>query len=164
MKNKISFAVMVVALFAVCGGWYYSTQKTLHYASELNRSEAKVQELERQPAVKIAELKADLLKRLKKCESQDRTEDDAPILLDSNNEMSIGELMFQIKTVQYYYKKLYSKEITRKEAVLVALDHDKAFELAGDIIFKDGKGIGNWYNCDKKNGFSSEIAIIKKLQ
>lgn len=164
MKNKIVFAVLVLVAVGSIFGWSRANEKVLHYVAELNESKAVVEELERQPAVKIAALKQDLLARLKKCETMGKTSDDAPIILDTNNEMSIGELMFQIKTVQYYYKKLYAKEITRKEAVLVALDHDKAFALAHDIVFTDGKGIGNWHNCDKKNGFSSEIAIIKKLQ
>ncbi len=47
---------------------------------------------------------------------------------------------FKKATVQHYYKALYGKDTTAKDAVLIALDTSKAAALAKDILFmtKDG--------------------------
>ena len=113
---------------------------------------------------KIEELKGKLVADIQKCESAGHKENDGIIIFDSNNEASIGTLQFQRKTVQHYYKTLYGKTITPKEAVLIALDDEKAEQLAHDIIFKDIKGVSNWYNCANKTDAQGRIKIIKELQ
>lgn len=112
---------------------------------------------------KIESLKDDVVNQLMSCESAGHDEDDGIIIFDTNNKASIGQAQFQVKTVIYYYKKLYGKDITPKEAILIALDQDKAASLAKDIIFK-ADGLGNWYNCTKKLGLDSQVAVIKKLE
>ena len=113
---------------------------------------------------KVAELKADVVARLLACESAGHTEDDGIIIFDSNAKASVGQLQWQVSSVQYYYKKLYGKNITRKEAVLIALDTQKASQLASDVIFREG---GNpekdWYNCSKKLGLAAEVKVLNKL-
>ena len=114
---------------------------------------------------KINELKAEVLDLLMKCESEGYTEATGLIVYDSNKVPSIGQYQFQKATIVAYYKKLYNQDITGKEAILIALDTDKARKLASDIIFtlEEDKGINNWYNCNKKNGLSAKVEIINKL-
>ena len=115
-------------------------------------------------APKIDELKSNLVEAIQKCESKGHKESDGIIIFDSNSEASIGTLQFQRKTVQYYYKHLYGKTITAKEAVLIALDDEKAEQLAHDIIFKDSKGVNNWYNCANSINAKGQLTVIKTLQ
>ncbi len=142
---------IVTAAFAgmfMAGGLFFSTSTvTAHMTTVDNTPE------------KIAALKTDLLNRLSKCEGNT---DASAIIIDTNNQVSIGIYKFQIKTVQMYEKKLYGKTVSREDAILIALDDEKAGALASDIIFKEG-GIGNWYNCDLKHGFGAEAKVISKL-
>ena len=62
-----------------------------------------------------------------------------------------------------YYKTLCGKDITPKDAVLIALDTPKAAALAKDILFTAKDGWRNWYNCATKLSLPAEIAIIQKL-
>jgi len=135
------------------------------YNTGLNKSEVIFTETKSNLPEKIEGLKDDVVARLAECETPGYEESDAPMILDSNSAMSIGRWMYQIKTVQYYWKMFYKEDITRKEAVLIALDEKKASELTKKIIFEDeGKGIGNWHNCNIKHGFKAEINLIKKLE
>lgn len=112
---------------------------------------------------RIEVLKDDVVTRLMQCESAGYSEDDGIIIFDTNGKASIGPLQFQKATLIHYYKTLYSKDITKKQAVEIALDRTEASQLAKDIIFTTDKGISNWINCDKKLGLSAEIKILKKL-
>jgi hypothetical protein len=115
---------------------------------------------------KIKELKREVLDTLQSCESNGSNEEDGLIVYDSNKVASIGQFQFQKKTVIGYYKALYNKDITGKEAIIIALTTNDARQLAEDIIFsnlQNDKGIDNWYNCNKKHSLSSKIAFINKL-
>lgn len=114
---------------------------------------------------RLEALKDELVNDLaKKCETKGAKEPDAVIILDSNNEMSIGAWQFQIKTVQHYVKLFEGRNISRKEAIAIAIDHDKAKELTKQILFEDAKGAANWLNCSNKLGLPQQISLIKKLE
>lgn len=113
---------------------------------------------------KVDMLKADVVNQLKSCESNGYKEKDGLIVFDTNQKPSIGKLQFQVKTVVYYYSKLYGKTITNKEAIEIALDESKASDLAKDILFKVDNGSGEWFNCSKKLGLQNQINIINKLK
>lgn len=112
---------------------------------------------------KLESLKMGLVDSLAKCESAGLTEDDGIIIFDTNNKASIGPLQFQKKTVIYYEKSLYSKDITAKQAVEIALDKDESYALAKDIIFTTDSGLKNWINCGNKLGLRAQVDIINKL-
>lgn len=114
-------------------------------------------------SLKVNELKGQVLADLKEGESRGHVESDGIIIFDSNNKASIGSYQFQKDTVIHYYKVLYGKDITGKDAVLIALDDQKAAELATDIIFKTDNGWRNWYNTSKKYGLPQKIDFIKSL-
>ena len=113
---------------------------------------------------KIEEIKDEALESLKQCESAGYSEEDGIIIFDSNNQASIGQFQFQKKTVIHYYKILFNKDITAKEAVLIAMDTAQAKKLAYEIIYKTEKGHTNWYNCSKKIGLTETLKIVNKLE
>lgn len=77
---------------------------------------------------------------------------------------SWGVMQFKLTTVIYYYDVLYGEKITEKEAVLIALDDDKARSLASDIIFKVEGGVWNWSAANNDaNYFSYQIPFIRSL-
>lgn len=97
------------------------------------------------------------------CEVKGVTEPDSALLLDSNNQMSIGRFQFQIKTIQYYTKRFENVELNRHDAIVLALDATKSKELARKIIF-DGNGLeGNWLNCSNAHQLSKEVEVIKSF-
>jgi hypothetical protein len=112
---------------------------------------------------KVNALKNDLVYQIKDCETSNFKEDDGVIVFDTNKKASIGLWQFQIDTVIYYYKKLYSKDITRKEAILIALDEERSAELTERIIFETEGGYKNWAICSDKKKVVSQLAIIKKV-
>lgn len=120
---------------------------------------------------KLEALKIDVIDRLSQCENP--KQNDGLIVYDNNtagsltgqNIPSIGPLMFKITTVKSSYLALYEKTLTDKEAVEIAMDKEKSYALANDIIFsgKDKKGVDHWHNCNVKLGLAAEVNIIKKL-
>lgn len=112
---------------------------------------------------KVNDIKDKIISDIQSCESVGHKESDGIIIFDSNKEASIGTLQFQRKTVQHYYKTLYGQDITPKEAILIALDDDKAEALAKDIIFKDSKGWKNWFNCGTKTNTETKLKVINEL-
>lgn len=112
---------------------------------------------------RIESLKDDVVNRLSQCESAGAKDPDGLIIFDSNKKASIGRLQFQVSTVQYYYKSLYQKTISQKEAIEIATNPEKAKSLAKDIMFKSKNQANDWYNCAVKLDLNKEIQIIKKL-
>jgi len=115
-------------------------------------------------AGKILEIKKEVIDSLRACESGGYSEEDGILIRDSKETISIGTFQFQKKTVIHYYKTLYGKDITGKEAVLIALDDTRSAELAEAIIFGTDGGFKNWLNCSNKIGIKYSVELIKKLQ
>ena len=87
----------------------------------------------------IEALKDSVVDRLAKCETHGRPDAGSVVVIDTNNEASIGKLQFQAKTVVHYTKLIESRSIDRKQAVEIALHSEQAANLAKRIIFeKDG--------------------------
>lgn len=113
---------------------------------------------------KVAKLQDELMHDLSiNCEVRGAKEPDAIIVFDSNSEASIGRFQFQIKTVQHYVKVFESRDITRHEAIQIAIDKSRATELARQILFKEKDGVRNWINCGNKLGLRERIKIINSL-
>ena len=112
---------------------------------------------------KIEELKADVVERLKQCESTDATEDDAVINPHDGGSPSFGLLQFKLDTVQRYVKKFDGKDLTRYEALLLAMDEERSRELAERVIFDEIGGVFNWENCARKENLAPRIEVIREL-
>ena len=114
---------------------------------------------------KIENLKHEVLNQLSKCESAGYKEDDGLIVFDSNAKASIGNFQWQVASVIHYMKVLKGKDVTRKEAILIALDKDSAGELAKMVMFETKNMAGkDWYNCNNKYNLDEQIKLIKKLE
>lgn len=112
---------------------------------------------------KIEDVKSGIIADIKLGESLGKPESAGLIIYDTNKEMSIGSYQWQIKSVQYYYKKLYKKEISRKEAILIALDDSLAGKLTYDVVFGEKEGWRNWYNTSKKYNIESRLKLLAQL-
>ena len=112
---------------------------------------------------RIDALKDETIEELAQCETKGVAEPDAAIVFDTNSQASLGALQFQIKTVQYYVKKLDDKDITRVQAIAIAIDHDEARELAKRIIFELGV-TKDWVNCGRRIDLDKTVDIINQLE
>ena len=118
--------------------------------------------------VKVNELKGQLVSEIQKCESAGYDENDGIITFDGNKNKkveipSIGTYQWKKSSIIYYYDTLYQKDITGKEAVLIALDDEKAGQLASDVIFRTDNGLSNWLNCSRKMGSVQKLQVINSL-
>src|SRR6266853_1254397 len=141
-RDWTSVLGMVAALFAflalLVGGWATKTVIDPNL-SVVNVAHADVITIKPDRLdAKVAQLKDDVVEQIGKCESGMTTEPDAALILDTNGEMSIGLMQFQIKTIQMYAKKFYGKAVSRTEAINIAIDHQQSHDLARDILFKEG--------------------------
>ena len=108
----------------------------------------------------IERLKDSVVNRLASCETKGRPDADSVIVVDTNNEASIGRLQFQPNTVVNYTKLFEGRSIDRREAIQIASNGQRASELAKRIIFEKD-GVGNWHVCSKKLGLVPEIKVIQ---
>lgn len=124
---------------------------------------------------KIEGLKNDVINELKACESSGATEDDGLVVYDplvsnpsstaKRNIPSFGEFQFKKDTVIHYFKMKTGKTLTQKEAILLALDTDRASELAKFIGFETkSKLSSDWRNCSIKYNLDSKVDLIKKFE
>ena len=108
----------------------------------------------------IEALKDSVVDRLAKCETHGRPDAGSVVVIDTNNEASIGKLQFQAKTVVHYTKLIEGRSIDRKQAVEIALHSEQAASLAKRIIFEKD-GLSNWHVCSKKLGLMPEVKRIQ---
>lgn len=158
-RNTRRLLTVIIIGGALYGGYQYGnlTVKTeVVYAEDT--SHQMFQE-------KIESLKQGVVDQLMACESAGYKEEDGLIVFDSNAKASIGNAQWQVASVIHYVKLLRSKDITKKEAVLLALDRKEAGELAKQVMFETKNMAGrDWVNCDRKLGLDNQIKLIKQLE
>jgi hypothetical protein len=158
---KVVLLVIVLVIGAYYGGSYFN--KKIVY-----------KQIEKQVILdnlteKVNELKGSLVNDLRQCESGGYNIDSGLITFDPHKTnksvapASIGLYQWKVDSIKHYYKTLYQKDITGKEAILIALDDEKSSQLTSDVIFKTDNGLSNWYNCSKKLGLQSRLNIINEL-
>lgn len=128
---------------------------------------------------KIEQLKWKVIADIKSGESNNAKEQDAIITYDppvdtsnlrcKKDILSFGNYQYKVCTVISYYKVLYGKKITQKEAILIALDDKLAGQLTYDIVFNSPKGDkaeDHWYNTARspKYNIKGQLLAIKELQ
>lgn len=163
----MTVALGIIYIAVQFGRAYYPVIK---YQSIINTAEAEQIDTLRN---KVEALKWEVIDGIKAHESKGYDEDDGLITYDplqsnpsktkKKDIASIGSFQLKQTTIIYYYKKLYNEDITMKEAVLIALDDQKARQLAYDIVFK-ADGINNWLNYANKQTTKSKLSIIKELE
>jgi len=131
-------------------------------------------------AQKIDSLQNSVVEQIHVCEKQNYSESDGLVTYDpteamyqknigkhhfiNTGELSFGTYQFKQSTVIYYYKTLYNKVITGKEAILIALDDKLAGDLTKDILFKTKDGWKNWINCSNSLNLPVMIQAINKIK
>lgn len=111
----------------------------------------------------IQEMKDAVLDDLAYCESRTSNHINWDDYGEGKNRASFGMYQFKVGTVQHYWKILEGEEITDADAVLLALDTERAREFAERIIFDIQGGIFNWENCSKQHNLVGKVELIKKL-
>lgn len=77
---------------------------------------------------------------------------------------SWGVMQFKIPTVMWFYSQLYGEEITEKQALMIALDDDKARALASDAIFQIEGAVWHWSAADNDPSYYAyQIPFIRSL-
>jgi hypothetical protein len=115
--------------------------------------------------LKIRELKNAVLDDLAKCESGGRNEVDGIVVLDSNDKGSYGPYQWQRTSYMYYYEKQTGQQISGRDAIIHALQGDKARALAEYVIFETENGVSkDWVNCSHWHGLQERVDMIKMLE
>lgn len=158
IKITILSVLVVCAVTVILGIGGHIHPRTVYQNVEVDKSSELF-------AKRIDALKNDVVGRLRACESAGFKETDGLIVFDTNKKASLGTLQWQIGSVQYYKMLFEKKQITGKEAVLIAMDDKQAGELAKRVMFETkNMASKDWLNCATRLNLDSEIAIIKKLE
>jgi hypothetical protein len=156
-KQALVFLVVIAGI--PLGGTAY--QKLVHvFHEELVYVAAPRAYAEMLQVNTVEEMKADVLDRLSKCESGGNS--DVGIVFDSNGKASIGVFQWQIASFQHYWFKKNGEKLSNKDAIVYALDEDKARDLASWVIFETNKGSGSdWVNCTNWHDLDALVDFIK---
>ena len=120
--------------------------------------------------VKINQLKGELIKDIFDNERAGHSEEDALITWDSNPNhksveiASVGNCQWKIPTLQESYLKYHGVQLTRKAAIIIALDDGKCKELMTKVIFSEENGWKKWYNSGVKVKASARLEVIRELE
>jgi uncharacterized protein YoaH (UPF0181 family) len=79
--------------------------------------------------------------------------------------MSYGVMQMKISTVQRWYKQINGKEITQKEALLLALDDVQSVEFAKRVIIEIEGSVFEWSSTrGDEQYYNDMISTIRSLQ
>lgn len=152
-------AIALLASYSLVAACYviYAEFVPSNASASVNESEAVFE-------AKIESLKDSVIDQLISCESKGYKESDGLIVFDSNKVASLGVLQWQVKSVQYYYKLRTGNDITKKEAIELALNEQEARSLAKYVGFETKNMFGkDWFNCSRKHDLDKQVLLIKKL-
>jgi hypothetical protein len=115
--------------------------------------------------VDIDAAKEKVIDMLEKCESGGKNEEDGIVVLDTNNVGSYGVVQWQRKSVMHYHHKRTGEKLNGRDAILLALDRERARDLAKWVIFDTDAGVAtDWVNCSRMHGLQTRVDLIKELQ
>ena len=108
----------------------------------------------------IDERKDESIRQLAHCESGGSGPSDRPIY--GGRGAYLGRLQFATRTVMAYVQKRDGIALNPKDAAALALDYDRAADLAKYMIF-DLEEPWHWPLCSKKVNAQAEIAALKQI-
>ncbi len=166
--TKLSLKISAILCLLMWFGFGFSMlvpQKMAYADREINTSDEMF-------AAKIDSLKDAVVDQIMSCEGAGHSEayglvtyDPRRDEKDPKNIPSYGLMQFKQSTVIYYSKLLYKKDVTGKDAIILALNKDQARALAKDVMFKTkAMASGDWVNCAAKFDSDKQIILIKKLE
>lgn len=119
---------------------------------------------------KIDQLKGELIKDIFDNERAGNSEEDALVTWDPDPKRpsvevaSIGSCQWKIPTLQESYLKHYGEQLTRKGAILIALDDEKCKEVMTKVIFGEENGWRKWFNSGVKVKAQQRLEVIRELE
>ncbi len=155
-------SIVAISMFAV---WFLPKVAIVNNYVKADTITATTTEYVDMTPEKIKKVQDKLLDELSLgCEVKGSTEPDGVLILDSNNKMSIGRFQFQITTVQHYVKQFENKDISKHDAIVLALDATEAKELARKIVFEVKGGVeANWFNCNSAHQLQTQVNVISEF-
>lgn len=189
MKKKLALWVAVIGI-SVYGGHYLSQKETtIEYNKVVEdaveetarRYETQIQDHKGDIKEVVAALEDEVVARLQRDESGiEASGGDVFYANDPRSALagscttiggrrniecdSWGVMQFKIPTVIGYYKQIHGVELSQKEALLLALDDEKARALAKEIIFTVEGGVWNWSAAYNDEAFYAyQIPFIRSL-
>ncbi len=114
---------------------------------------------------KVEELKQKLADDMVKCENPTHVlvnpDDNKAGTLPLKDKVSIGDLQMKISTVQNFFHQLHGTNLTDREALMLALDTEKARELAIDSWLNIKGSLNQWSCAD--DSMREQVKIIRFL-
>lgn len=176
-KRGFKFAVWMIVLSMLVFGsypffmkWYASQEIEVKNALNIVPVADAAETVEALWGDKLKAKEDEVIGDIEQCESHG---DYGLIVFDSNNEASVAGLQYQRATVIHYVKKFERRDITKADAIAIAINKGQAWELARHIIFeedatqaKDGSWHGswaNWFNCSSQHNVHARVDAIKSL-
>ena len=165
-KYKVAQFVRKLFKVSLIGGAVYGAFILGGYATPLHFVQG--ESTDSLPA-KIEVLKNEVVESIWKLESNASTEDGIVVIDDNKakslprkDKLSYGCMQFKVSTVQHFQKVVYQKDVNNYDAIMIALDCQKAKEFAKDVIFKTQGGLWDWSVATKEMGM--KVEIIKSLE
>lgn len=115
-------------------------------------------------ARKVSSLRGELIEELAKRENAGGVpgylDDNSSGSLPKKDKISYGCMAYKISTVQRHYKELYGAGLSNEDAVVLAVNCEKAKALADRAIFELG-AVGEWSAATAS--MKTKVGIIREL-
>lgn len=194
MTLKIKLAILIAVIAASgYGGYYIATKNTVVTVDNREAVEKAVEETARRYETQLAEregdiqeivtqLKQEVIARLQRDESGGEDSGGSLVYTNDPNSAHVetcrriggmrdidcdswGVMQFKIPTIIYYYEMLHGETLTEKEAVVLALNDERARQLATKIIFEVEGGVWNWSAAhNDADYYAYQIPFIRSLE
>lgn len=185
-KKIAIWAVLIIALVIVFGGYVFKNTDILEYKQQISATQALDGLVEsivpKTLEEKIEELKDEVRTKILNGESAGIVVEEGALfptfdpygaILDKCRRiggkmdldcLSFGQLQFKLSTIIKYEKDLNGNDITEMEALVIAHDTERASKLFDDIVYGVEGGIWNWSVAEHdKSYYNTVIPIIRKL-
>lgn len=118
---------------------------------------------------KIDQLRGELVNDIWNNERVGHTQEDALITWDPNSNhksveiASLGTCQYKIPTLQGDWLDHRGEKLTRKQAVMIALDDEKCKSIMSEVITEEPNGWKQWFNSGVKANAKYRLDIINSL-
>lgn len=115
----------------------------------------------------LEQLKDEVITKLSNDENENpdavpfKWDDNSKGTLPAKDKPSYGCMQYKNSTVQRHYKAIYGESLTNLEAVLLALDCEKAKALAKEAIFGKLDAIGEWSAASEH--MKAKVEVIREM-
>lgn len=185
----LKWIVYITLVMVIAGSitylWQIRQLEPLEYKAQESKADLSIPDTKEKAEAMIADLKVKILATLKNGESRGYNVAVGELFYVNDSQKartaicaqklirrpldcdSWGRYQFKVPTVQFYSKKLYGKEVSQIDAMLIALDEQKAEALAYDIIIKVEGSIKNEWEKTyyaNKDFFDTAITQVRTLE